>query len=104
MKIFIAQDDGSKDFSKLLSITQDIVICTTRQYPLLSQKSEHVTLIRDRMRDFDPECDVIVLVGDPINIGIVLHLALEKGGDIKLLKWSRFDYSYVPITLTLEEK
>lgn len=49
--------------------------------------------------------DYLVLIGDPVAIGIAVAVAAKwNQGRVKLLKWDRQEFTYYPVTLNLYEK
>ena len=54
--------------------------------------------ILERMVDFDPDNDYVLLLGDPVACAQAVHaLALEFGiASFRVLKWDRRDERYVP--------
>lgn len=94
MAIYIVQDDGSKNFSQLAEFRTFVL--TKRSFPLVGSSAEHVNKIKGKMKNFDPIKDSLVLVGDPINIGIAMSELLVKGGGY-VLKWDNRNKKYVKI-------
>lgn len=41
--------------------------------------------------------DSLVLVGDPVMIGICVNVAAEKIGKVRLLRWDKRDFTYIPV-------
>ncbi len=98
MVIYIVQDDGNKNFSPLLAMSNNIVILNGRDCPIIGGVDEHIKKMQDKIKYFEPEKDALVLVGDPINIGLAVHEMIKKGGGT-ILKWDRQTRSYLPIKL-----
>lgn len=48
-------------------------------------------MIEDHMK----ATDHLLLVGDPILIGLAIHKAIEKFGQVNVLKWDRMNTKYV---------
>lgn len=98
MVIYIIQDDGNKNFTPLLSMSNNIVILTNRDCPVIGDASDHLDKMRAKLKHFEPEKDALVLVGDPVNIGVAMHEVMMKGG-ATVLKWDRQTRNYLPIKL-----
>ena len=98
MRIFITQDDGTKNFGSLISDDATITVITNRDCPMFGNHNDHVLAMRRVLADYKPG-DGLVLVGDPVNIGIAVHEILKKGGGI-FLKWDRHTRNYIPIKIT----
>lgn len=103
MAIYIVQDDGKKNFTSLMSITSNILVLCDRDCPVFGNMDEHVTKLKNKLMHFNPESDYLVLVGDPINIGIAMHEILKKGGGT-VLKWDRQTINYIPIKIKGDTK
>jgi hypothetical protein len=98
MKIFIVQDDGTKNFSSLFKLSEDIVSLTSQDCPAFENEA-HIKAIRNKIRkDFNVSTDMLVLVGCPVNIGIAMAAVIRKGG-YKILKWDRQTKGYIPIKI-----
>jgi hypothetical protein len=101
--IYLTQDSG-QNFTSLLKITENIVVVCQKDYPLFGEASEHVKKIKSTLEHFDASVDLIVPSGDPINIGVVFHELLKKGGGkISCLKWDRQSGVYVPVKVNIDE-
>lgn len=96
--VYIVQDSGGKNFTSLLKITDDIRTVVNRDCPLFGGLEEHEKAIHHALRDFNADSDYLVLVGDPINIGLALQVMLKKGGGT-ILKWDRQTNAYIPIKI-----
>lgn len=100
---FIVQDDGSKNLSPVFKYAEDVVSCSDSNFPLFNRKKQksHIREIRDKLKKFDPNNDYVLLVGDPINIGIVFNFVIQKGGG-QFLKWDRQNQFYIVLDLRKE--
>lgn len=98
MAIYIIQDDGKKNFASLMSITNDIVVLCDRDCPVFGNMDDHIAKLKNKLMHFNPGSDYLVLVGDPINIGIAMHEIMKKGGGT-MLKWDRQTKGYIPIKI-----
>jgi hypothetical protein len=98
MKIFITQNDGTKNFSVLFKLTEEFIILADKDCPQFEYEG-HISQIRRTIKKhFNPAEDALVLVGCPVNIGIATAAVIEKGGG-KILKWDRQTKVYVPINI-----
>lgn len=104
--IHITQDSGQHNFSSLFTITENIVIVCTRDCPIFGGITDHMKQIKEKLKYFNPEQDMIVMVGDPINISLCVHEVMMKGKEVTTLKWDRQTRFYVPVKIpnTLTEK
>ena len=102
--IYIIQDSGDKNFSGLLTMTENIVVVCNRDCPIFGDANEHITKMRDKLKYFNPSQDYLVLVGDPVNIGLCTHEVLKRGKGVMLLKYDRQTKNYIPIKLLTNER
>jgi len=58
-----------------------------------------VATIRERLRDFDPECDYIAPSGSPVITGIVFAILRERTSKFSVLKWNSRDGEYTVIRI-----
>jgi hypothetical protein len=63
----------------------------------------HCTLkLREKMADFRCDKDFLILIGDPVFMGIAMVFASEMSeGDFQILRWDRERYKYDPIDIRL---
>jgi len=52
--------------------------------------------IKSGLDDFTEE-DYLLLIGDPVSIGIATHYAAKKTDVVKFLKWDNREYTYFPV-------
>jgi hypothetical protein len=57
-----------------------------------------VKKIRAGLENF-AEDDYLLLVGDPISIGIATHYAAKSSGVVNFLKWDNREYKYFPVSV-----
>jgi|TARA_R110000772_G_scaffold254386_1_gene370355 hypothetical protein len=66
---------------------------------ILYNPEQVISLIEDSLSLFD-EKDYLLLIGDPIAIGIATHFALLSNYKrVKILKWDNREYKYYSIQL-----
>jgi|TARA_R110002012_G_scaffold126234_3_gene278076 hypothetical protein len=65
---------------------------------LMFSTESAVSKIRAGLEDFGEE-DYLLLVGDPISIGIATHYAAQSSGVVKFLKWDNREYKYFPVSV-----
>lgn len=76
----------------------EIEIVARHNYPRFGDSSEHTKSIRDVVRNFNNNEDYLLIVGDPINIGYIIHILLEKG-PFQCLKWDNLAGKYIPVVV-----
>ena len=56
--------------------------------------------LREKMAEFRCDKDFLILVGDPVLMGIAMIFASEMSeGDFQILRWDRERYKYDPIDI-----
>ncbi|MBV1952732.1 MAG: hypothetical protein KUG64_11130 [Cycloclasticus sp.] len=78
----------------------DIKFLTAREYSptkgsLINEKI--LEDIRKGLEDFDPKYDFLLLTGNPVMIGYVMHLCLKLEGYVKVLQWDRIASEYLEV-------
>lgn len=64
--------------------------------------SHCVSVLSDKMSNFRNAQDYLILVGDPVFIGVAMIFANQMGeGDFQILKWDRESYKYVPVDIRI---
>ena len=53
-------------------------------------------LVEKILENFTEE-DYLLLIGDPVSIGIATHYAAKKTDVVKFLKWDNREYTYFPV-------
>ena len=87
MSVYVTKDEGKFDLSPALKFGE-IEVIATREFPIFSEGGEETRRIREKLKHFSDN-DYLLLVGDPIIIGIATHYAsFYNRGKVKFLKWS----------------
>lgn len=61
-----------------------------------------VKMVKEKLWDYQPTSnDYLVLVGNPILIGIVTALYVSFSPQLRLLQWNRNERVYYPVTTTI---
>jgi hypothetical protein len=99
--VFVPYDAGknllpAKEYGQLFVMLSATDV--SRDYNYIAQ------VLDQKMRDFKIT-DYLVLIGDPIIIGILVHIAMRiTGGTINVLKWDRVRYEYDAITVEVGDE
>lgn len=80
-----AMDYGSIEFVALVN------------YPKFESPIKHVEFMKSKLEDFGP-ADYLLVVGDPLNIGVAMAILAKKGA-FTVLKWDNMTNKYVPVTI-----
>jgi hypothetical protein len=102
-RVFIVQE---REFKSRSSVGLEPARRFGRLVPLLptilTWPYPHVMrVLREALKDFDDE-DHIVLIGDPVAIGMSVGVALaHNAGRAKVLKWDRLSRNYEPVQIDL---
>lgn len=80
----------------------DIEILESADFPLFRNGQEVTDRIRRGLQLFNPEKDFLLLIGDPIIVGLAFA-ALDRMGHkvIRVLKWDRQSTKYIPVNVPL---
>ncbi len=61
-------------------------------------------MLRSKLSSFCDE-DFLLLIGDPVAIGIATALAAHWNmGRVKMLKWDKMEHKYYPVSINLHQK
>ena len=98
--VWLVQDVPNRDFSQAAKLGDEVKVVALRDFPFwdVDVQEDHLATMRRKFATFNAENDFIVLVGDPINIGIVFNMALRKGGG-RFLKFDKHINGYNLVTL-----
>lgn len=58
--------------------------------------------IREKLKDFQTT-DYLLLIGNPVLIGLVSAVAADMAGSVQFLQWSGRQQSYIPVNATVFE-
>ena len=99
-RVFVIQDDGSRDFSDARRFGELVPLFERDAYPDDAEQRVEVMLqiVEAKMQDFNPIHDSILLTGDPLAIAIVAGWALANEV-VFFLKWDKENRRYfrVPV-------
>jgi len=98
--IYIPQEQRGKNLSAALRYGESIMSCLPQDYQVYSSTPETVERIRYTMNMMQAD-DYLLLIGDPILIGLTMAVAFEFHDVLKVLKWDGQTRTYVPITLDI---
>lgn len=98
-KVYIVQEQPTLNYADAQRFGELIFVC---QYDYsLARNSRCNDVIRDNiqtiLKDYNHERDYLLLVGDPVLIGLVMSYALDMG-EVNILKWERSGKRYAAIT------
>ena len=98
--VFVVEDSPhnlshAMEFGEIRNIEQN-------DFPPYRDGSQVVGRIRRTLSVFNANVDYILLVGDPILVGLTFAVLREAAwATIRVLKWDRQSSRYVPITVPL---
>lgn len=79
----------------------ELVILEQQDYPLFTDGRPVVQRLRNKLRDFNPALDYLLLVGDPILMALCFQIVSDTCSFIRVLKWDRQASRYVPVNINL---
>jgi len=89
--IYVIQDPGNKNIAPAREFGELFVILKARD---VNDMEVMVNKLDNALRRIREE-DWLLLIGDPVAIGVAVTLALKhNGGMVKILKWDRRHYKY----------
>ncbi len=94
-KVYAIQEANNKN---MLSATNfgDLEFLLPPQTNLMFSTEKTLNTIKSGLDDFT-EDDYLLLIGDPVSIGIATHYAVQKTDVVKFLKWDNREYTYFPV-------
>ena len=99
-KVYVIQEDKYKDFSSAQEFGELTVVMPPGQ--VYNHPSDFIKAMYDGLGGYDYLVDFLILVGDPVQIGIATAIISELTvGHFNLLKWDRQERKYIPITIDL---
>ncbi len=100
-KVFIIQDTNHN----LSHATQygEFVFVNKSDYPIWNQANTDVFLeeMAEVLSGYDPKDDYLLVIGDPISIGLAFALLSSRHNVIRVLKWDGQSKKYLPIIINL---
>lgn len=98
--IYIVQEDHSKDFSSLRIYEKNVDFLFSKGV-FRDNWEEHIEKCtreaEERLANFDPEYDMIVLNGDFVLMCLVAQILGRKGHGFLVLKWDNLDREYYQV-------
>lgn len=95
-KVFAVQEAQDKDFSPA-TVFGDITCLLPHGRRVTFAIQPVYAELGFKLAKYDPDQDSLLLTGDPIAIGLAMHLALKKSGYCYVLKWDNREYRYYRI-------
>jgi hypothetical protein len=97
-KVYITQDTGRVNFVPATRFG-DLEMLANTDVPIYGDTESFITRIKRKLTQFQPDEDFLVLVGDPVLIGVVVAVLANRFTKFTILKWDRQEFLYVPVTL-----
>ena len=99
MTVFVVQNPDKK--KNIISATEygELEFILSESENIMYTPAATVSRIRHTLQNFN-EKDYLLLIGDPVAIGVAVHFALLLNGNkAKILKWDNREFKYYPIHL-----
>ncbi len=99
MTVYVVQESGH-NFTKAEQYGPLEFLCR-KEFPVFGNGREaHIDFVRSRLNNFNPTDDVLLLTGDPGNIGVCFALILDLGfRAFRVLKWDNQSQMYNVVTV-----
>lgn len=68
---------------------------------LFAAQKDNINKVRRAFRDFDPEEDSIIAVGDPVGIALCCSVAVRDFGGFSILRWDGKVRQYIKLSFTI---
>ena len=96
-KVYAIQETPGKN---LLAATKfgELEFLLPPKSNLMFSTEEAVNKIRSAVEFFGQD-DYLLLVGDPVSIGIATHYAAMNTHKVNMLKWDNREYKYFPVEI-----
>jgi len=99
--VYLIQEDITKDLSPARAFGEIVTLFPTGEQ-LIKPKPHIYEALNQKLGDFDPETDYLLLIGDPVMIGIVSAMIDRvTRGNFNVLKWDRINREYTPIEIRI---
>ena len=95
-KVYVVQENNRMSYEDAERFGE-VVFMTAQEYkPMKNSLQNDIILqdIADAMEDFDVSEDYLILTGNPMVIGFVMHLALMNTNKVNCLQWDRIYNRY----------
>jgi hypothetical protein len=100
-KCWAIQDNSKHNLSIALQFG-DLEILCTRDYPMFQGGDACTSDLKRRLSLFNAHDDYLILIGDPILIGLTFAVLAQQGiKKLRILKWDRFSTNYIPVNVEL---
>lgn len=103
-RVFVIQDNGTKDFRKARRYGALVPVLWGDAFPDNSKERviEMQAIIRAKLRDMDPLVDCVLLTGDPVAIALTALVISERSLTVRFLKWDRENREYylIPVSIS----
>ena len=97
-KAFVVSENQKYSYADLQSFCQEMVPVFRPNSQVTLHPQGALGHARNVLRNITAE-DYLVLVGDPVIIGICFAVVAELLGRVRVLKWDKFSMRYVPIEI-----
>jgi len=103
--VFIA-NDINLDLSSLNKWGCVVSVFRTHLFPdTVDEMYHYIKIAKEKLEHYDPQCDTIAMVGDPILTSLIVACVVEKGiNRFTLLKYDRKLCAYYPVTIDIGNK
>jgi hypothetical protein len=101
-KVFVTQDTGRVNFIPATRFGNIEMLANT-DVPIYGDTGVFIKRLGRKLAQFNNSEDYLVLVGDPVLIGVVVAILATRFDKFTILKWDRQEFLYVPVVLNFED-
>ena len=103
-KVYIVQEPEGKNITSAAKYGEKIIVLLHPGMQIGFSAGQATNVLDRKLSDFCDD-DYLLLLGDPVAIGIAVAVASKwNNGRVKMLKWDRQEAMYYPIAINLFEK
>jgi hypothetical protein len=99
-KVYVVQEVEGKNISSA-DIFGEIEVLLNNKKQITYSAGAVADYLNTKLSSFK-ETDYLLLIGDPVAIGLAVAIAAKwSGGKMNLLKWDKQSYRYIPVKVVV---
>lgn len=89
---------GAMEYGEPVFVNRDYVFADLIEQERIPENYD--TNMKRAAADFDPECDLLAIVGDHLQLVALAGLIMQRHGRMRVLRWDRDQLGYLPVSLS----